>query len=61
MTIAQVKEYIQEEQFAACSMIPKVQAAMSFVENYPQGEAVITSLENMENSLNGGTSTIVQA
>ncbi|MGT2625232.1 carbamate kinase [Streptococcus thoraltensis] len=61
VTIAQLKDYIQEEQFAAGSMLPKVQAAMSFVENYPQGEAVITSLDNLENYLNGGTATIVKA
>ncbi|WP_438832121.1 carbamate kinase [Streptococcus pluranimalium] len=60
VTVAQLEKYIEENQFAAGSMLPKVQAAIDFVENYPQGEAVITSLDNIENYLNGGTATTVK-
>ncbi|BAQ56601.1 truncated carbamate kinase [Lactobacillus acetotolerans] len=43
-------------------MLPKVQAAISFVQNSknPDAKAVITSLDNVENYLNDGTGTIIQ-
>jgi len=43
-------------------MLPKVQAAISFVQNNknPDAKAVITSLDNVENYLNDGTGTIIQ-
>lgn len=42
-------------------MLPKVQAAIAFVEKSknPKAEAVITSLENVENYLNFDEGTII--
>ncbi len=55
-------QVIAEKQFAPGSMLPKVQAAISFVQNSknPDAKAVITSLDNVENYLNDGTGTIIQ-
>ncbi|WP_313469711.1 carbamate kinase, partial [Carnobacterium sp.] len=57
VTVAEMKHYIEENQFAPGSMLPKVQAAIAFVENHPEGKAMITSLENIEQVLTnqGGT------
>lgn len=60
VTIAQLEKWISEEQFAPGSMLPKVEAAIEFVSNQPHGKAIITSLENIENFLNGGSATVVQ-
>lgn len=61
VTVAQLKEWIDEEQFAAGSMLPKVEAAINFVESRPEAKAVITSLENVNNFFEGGSATVVSA
>ena len=59
--VAKIKEYIEQNQFAKGSMLPKVQAAIAFVEKSknPKAEAVITSFENVENYLNFDEGTII--
>ena len=59
VTVSQLKQWIKEEQFAKGSMLPKVQAAINFVENRPEAKAVITSLENVNNFFNGGAATVI--
>lgn len=59
VTIGQMKKYILENQFAKGSMLPKVQAAVQFVEHSNKGEAIITSLENVKNLLDGESGTII--
>lgn len=57
----ELKQYIQEEQFAPGSMLPKVEAAILFAEQSQKGgETVITSLENLSNVIkaNGGTRVV---
>lgn len=61
VTVSEMKKYIDENQFAAGSMLPKVQAAIQFVEQYPEGKAVITSLENIEGVLKEEGGTIITA
>ncbi|VDC42994.1 Carbamate kinase 1 [Streptococcus canis] len=60
VTVSQMKEYITQDQFAPGSMLPKVEAAIAFVENKPNAKAIITSLENIDNvlSANAGTQII---
>ncbi|MCL2676732.1 MAG: carbamate kinase [Streptococcaceae bacterium] len=58
VTINQMKTYIEQGQFAAGSMLPKVQAALSFVEMTGKS-ATITSLENLGNFLETGSGTTV--
>lgn len=60
VNVAQLKKWIQEKQFAPGSMLPKIEAAIAFVENNPKGQAVITSLENLGNYLSGGSATVVK-
>lgn len=60
VSVEELKQYIAEEQFAAGSMLPKVEAAIRFVENAQGGKAVITSLENVQNIFKeGGSATVV--
>ncbi len=54
-----MKQYIKEDQFAPGSMLPKVQACIEFVEARPEGKAIITSLENIENLLANEAGTII--
>lgn len=61
VTIAELEEYIQQDQFAPGSMLPKVQATMAFVSEKPGSKAVITSLENLENLIESDAGTIITA
>lgn len=47
ITVAEAKKYIEEGHFAAGSMLPKIEAAIDFVEKSCNRTAVITSIENL--------------
>ncbi|WP_277295981.1 carbamate kinase [Streptococcus hyointestinalis] len=49
VTISQLRQYIGENQFAPGSMLPKIKAAIDFVEQGDGRKAIITSLQNLEN------------
>ncbi len=59
MNLEQASQYIQEDQFAPGSMLPKVQAAMKFVRANPSKKAIITSLDKSLEALEGKTGTII--
>ncbi|WCJ47644.1 carbamate kinase [Levilactobacillus brevis] len=60
VTAAELTAYIQDDQFAKGSMLPKIQAALDFVNNRPSGQVVITSLANVGNFLENGSGTIIR-
>lgn len=60
VTVAELEEYIQQNQFAPGSMLPKVQAAMAFVNHKPGSKAVITSLENLAALIESNSGTIIE-
>jgi len=60
VTSAELNQYITENQFAKGSMLPKIQAALDFVNNQPQGQVVITSLANVGEFLENGSGTIIR-
>ena len=60
VSVEQLEEYIQQNQFAPGSMLPKVEAAIDFVNSSPHGKAVITSLENLEALVESESGTIIQ-
>lgn len=59
VTVAELETYIQEGHFAPGSMLPKVQAAMAFVNHKPESKAVITSLENLGALIENDSGTII--
>lgn len=59
ITVAEAKQYIQEGQFPPGSMLPKVEAAIKFVESNPGKEAIITSLENAYHAVSENNGTII--
>ena len=61
MDVAQARAYIEEGQFAPGSMLPKVEACIDYVEAYPGGRALITSLERAAAGLRGETGTVITA
>ena len=59
VTVSEMTTYIQQNQFAAGSMLPKVEAAIAFINENKEAKAVITSLENIKNLLNKETGTVI--
>ena len=59
LTPAQAKVYMDENQFAKGSMLPKVQAAVKFAESKPGRTALITLLEKAKDGIAGKTGTRV--
>ncbi|WP_440896786.1 carbamate kinase [Amphibacillus sp. Q70] len=61
VTVEELKQYIKENQFAPGSMLPKVEAAIEFVEHSEKNNTtIITSLDNVENIFSEQTGTHVQ-
>ena len=61
LSVAEAKQYIDEGQFASGSMLPKVEACLSFVEGHPEREAIITSLSGLDAALAGQLGTVIHA
>ncbi len=61
MTVAQAQQYITEEQFAPGSMLPKVEAAIKFVESGNSRQAIITTPSGALAALSGQTGTKIVA
>lgn len=57
ITVAETKQYISENHFAPGSMLPKVQAAIDFIEHNPQGTAIIAALEKAKDAIAGLSGT----
>jgi carbamate kinase len=57
ITIDEARKYIKEGHFAPGSMLPKVEAAINYVEAKKSSSAVITSLEKAAEALAGKTGT----
>ena len=60
ITIKDANKYISENQFAKGSMLPKVEASMSFVEDSDDRKAIISSLEKANLAIKGKTGTIIK-
>jgi carbamate kinase len=60
LTVEAAEKYIADKEFAAGSMLPKVQAAISFVKSKPGRKALITSLEKAADGLAGKTGTVIR-
>ncbi|MBC6296623.1 carbamate kinase [Listeria sp. FSL L7-1517] len=61
VTVSELEKYISEKQFAAGSMLPKIEAAIAFVKERPDARAIITSLENIGAMLEHEAGTVIVA
>lgn len=59
LTVDQAKQYIEEGQFGAGSMLPKVEAAMRFAESKKGRKAVIAALEKAKEAVEGTSGTTI--
>ena len=61
ISIEELKQHIDNNQFAAGSMLPKVQAALDFVSTGKDRTAIITSLEKTAEAINGTAGTRIES
>ncbi len=59
LSVDEAKKYMSEGQFAAGSMLPKIESCLSFVEGHPERQAIITSLTGLNDSLTGKLGTVL--
>ncbi len=59
MSVKEAEAWIEEGQFPAGSMLPKIQAAVKFVRSKPGRKAIISSLEKTREAILGQNGTIV--
>lgn len=60
LTEKEAKQYIQEGHFAKGSMLPKIEACLSFIEDDENRIAIISSLNKAKEALHGTTGTIIK-
>ena len=61
LTVAEAKELITQGQFEAGTMLPKIEAAISYLEKVPKGRVLITSLTKVKDAVKGKSGTVVTA
>ena len=61
ISVAEMQKHIDDGQFAAGSMLPKTQAALSFLSGKSGRTAIITSLEKTAEAISGSAGTCVQS
>ena len=61
LTAAQAKELRAQGQFEAGTMLPKIEAAIAYLEENPDGKVLITSLGNVKEALKGRSGTVITA
>ena len=61
LTVAEAKELITQGQFEAGTMLPKIEAAISYLEKVPVGRVLITSLTKVKDAVKGKAGTVVTA
>lgn len=59
LSVDQARGYIEEGHFPAGSMLPKVEAAIKFVESKKGRKAIISSLEKAKEAILGQTGTVI--
>ena len=61
MTVSEAKKYMEEGQFGETDMLPKIQAAIAYLDAVPQGRVIITSLNKTADAINEKVGTVITA
>ena len=59
VSVKELREYIKEGKFESGTILPKVKAAVNFINNNPLSQVVITSLEKVSEISKREVGTIV--
>lgn len=61
MTVTDAMAYIEEDQFGQNDMLPKIEAAISYLKKNPNGSVLITSIAQTHAALKGKAGTVITA
>ena len=61
MTVAQARELAVQGQFEAGTMLPKIDAAIHYLEKRRDGKVLITSMSKIKDAIKGRTGTVITA
>ena len=61
LNVEQAKRLIAEEAFGEGTMLPKIEAAISYLSSNNEGSVLITSLETVADALKGKAGTVITA
>ena len=59
MNVADAKKYIEAGEFGEVDMLPKIEAAIEFLEANHNGSVLITSLDSVDAALKGKAGTFI--
>ncbi|MCR5675142.1 MAG: carbamate kinase [Lachnospiraceae bacterium] len=60
MNIAQALDCIRAGEFGETDMLPKIRAAITYLEKCPSGQVLITSIEAVSDAMKGKTGTLIR-
>ena len=60
MTVSEAEEYIRQGHFEFASMLPKIEASVSFLKSGRDRKAVITTLDRILDSVDGRAGTCIE-
>ena len=61
MTVAEAKEAIAQGQFEVGTMLPKIEAAIAYLEKVKDGRVLITSIGKGKDAVKGKAGTVITA
>lgn len=61
MTVSEAKELIAQGQFEKGTMLPKIEAAISYLESKKDGKVLITSMAKIKDAVKGRAGTVITA
>ena len=61
LNVAKAKEMIEAGEFGKGTMLPKIEAAIAFLEKNPEGSVLITSLQSVSDAIKGKSGTLIKA
>ena len=61
MTVAEAQRLTEAGEFEAGTMLPKIEAAVSYLKGVPSGSVLITSLRHVKDAVKGRAGTVITA
>ena len=61
LTVAEAKILMAEGQFEEGTMLPKIEAAIAYLEKVPAGKVLITSMDHVKDAIRGKAGTVITA
>lgn len=61
LTVSEAKKMIEEDQFGEGTMLPKIEAAITYLTANKEGSVLITSLNSVASALKGKAGTVITA